>query len=338
MRVRHASKKDHGEWTVTVQYGETFTPKSIKFNVTVAEMPSDISFVGLGESVTFKKEGEEEIPEKQVTCKVTHVRPAPTFQWMIGPNVVYIDDSEFNTYNASLGAITEMNNSEDEDYLDVVQTLNLRPKSWMDGQYLRCRTNHTAYNSTHEEEDKSISVNIIVQAPPVPNNTVVDAVADEELVAGQEGVILVPFHSNPPPTNITWYLTDLDEPLYLNQTLGKYTSEGWMEYNRTVTRTTTSTASGFVALLRVDKLRSSDSGMQHTVFVANELGSSNYTFRIQEITKVGLGGGEIAGIVIGCILGLVLIAACVIMIIRRKNLKKSKKIKQERRKEREEGR
>ena len=121
-------------------------------------------------------------------------------------------------------------------------------------------------------------------------------------MAGQEGVILVPFHSNPPPTNITWYLTDLDEPLYLNQTVGKYTSEGWMEYvglcistnrifhyfhfqNRTVTRTTTSTASGFVASLRVDKLRSSDSGMQHTVFVANELGSSNYTFRIQEITS-----------------------------------------------------
>ena len=67
-----------------MQYGETYTPKNIKFNVTVAEMPSEISFVGLGESVTFKKEGEEEIPEKQVTCQVTHVRPAPTFQWMIG--------------------------------------------------------------------------------------------------------------------------------------------------------------------------------------------------------------------------------------------------------------
>ena len=69
-----------------------------------------------------------------------------------------------------------------------------------------------------------------IPAPPVPNNTVVDTVADEELVAGQEGVILVPFHSNPPPNNITWYLTDLDQPLYLNQTYGKYTSEGWMEY------------------------------------------------------------------------------------------------------------
>ena len=79
-----------------------------------------------------------------------------------GSNVVYIDDSVINTYNASLGAITEISN-EDEYYLDVSQTLNLRPKSWMDGQYLRCRTNHTAYNSTHVEEDKSISVNIIVQ-------------------------------------------------------------------------------------------------------------------------------------------------------------------------------
>ena len=67
-------------------------------------------------------------------------------------------------------------------------------------------------------------------APPVPNNTVVETQADEDLVAGQEGVILVPFHSNPEPENMTWYLSDLSEPLYLNQTIGKYTSEGWTRY------------------------------------------------------------------------------------------------------------
>merc|ERR1712096_103466 len=101
-----------------------------------------------------------------------------------------------------------------------------------------------------------------------------------------------------------------------------------MEYNKTTARAKTTTARGFVARLRIDKLRSSDSGMEHSLTVANTIGQTNYTFRIQEISKVGLGGGEIAGIVIGCIVAVALIAFIVIMVIRRKNIKKSKKIKQ----------
>ena len=102
--------------------------------------------------------------------------------------------------------------------------------------------------------------------------------------------------------------------------------------NRSTTRTKTSTASAYVARLRIDKLRAKDSGTEHTLHVRNQLGSSNYTFRIQDIkskargngiflrcipiSEVGLSGGEIAGIVIGSILGVILIAACVIMVIR----------------------
>ena len=82
---------------------------------------------------------------------------------MAGSKLVYIDDSETNTFNASISTTLEVQNPQDDEYLDVSQTLRLRPQSWMDGQYLRCRINHTAYNSTHVEEDKSASVNIIVQ-------------------------------------------------------------------------------------------------------------------------------------------------------------------------------
>ena len=57
---------------------------TVYFDVIVAEIPSSIAFVNRGESITFRKDGEEDIPEEQVICKVTHVRPAPTFQWMIG--------------------------------------------------------------------------------------------------------------------------------------------------------------------------------------------------------------------------------------------------------------
>ena len=70
----------------------------------------------------------------------------------------------------------------------------------------------------------------------MPNNTIVDAVytEDEKLVAGKEGVILVPFHSNPQPENITWYMSDTDQGVwgnnYNNNTYGRYTAEGFEEY------------------------------------------------------------------------------------------------------------
>ena len=71
-------------------------------------------------------------------------------------------------------------------------------------------------------------------APPVANTTIGETIAEEELVAGNEGVVLVPFHSNPAPTNITWYLSDLEEPLGFNETIGQYTNEGWMKYVRLI--------------------------------------------------------------------------------------------------------
>ena len=77
--------------------------------------------------------------------------------------MVYINDSDSDNVNSSLGAITQLPNLSDEEYLDVSQNLNIRPKPWMDGHNLTCMTNHTAWNSTHDDEDKSVSIKIIVQ-------------------------------------------------------------------------------------------------------------------------------------------------------------------------------
>ena len=66
--------------------------------------------------------------------------------------------------------------------------------------------------------------------PPVTNSSVVTTIAAGDLVAGKAGVILVPFHSNPGPTDITWFLTGVEEPLTFNQTQGRYTNEGWVKY------------------------------------------------------------------------------------------------------------
>ena len=73
---------------MTAYRAEGSPPTSkFNFNVIIAEIPSTISFVESnyqGENVIFTKTGDEDISEEDVTCKVSHVRPAPTFQWMIG--------------------------------------------------------------------------------------------------------------------------------------------------------------------------------------------------------------------------------------------------------------
>ena len=67
-------------------------------------------------------------------------------------------------------------------------------------------------------------------APPVPDRDVIQTLAEQELKSGQEGLLMVPFHSNPEPRNLTWYLHDLKYPLGLNETNERYTSRGWIRY------------------------------------------------------------------------------------------------------------
>ncbi|XP_023340578.1 L-type lectin-domain containing receptor kinase S.1 isoform X2 [Eurytemora carolleeae] len=79
-----------------------------------------------------------------------------------------------------------------------------------------------------------------------------------------------------------------------------------------------------------------DRTMIHTVTVSNQLGSTNYTFGVPTIEDSGLSGGAIAGIVIGCLAGVVLIGAGGAMVVKNQKAKKSKKIKQQEKKRRKE--
>ena len=67
--------------------------------------------------------------------------------------------------------------------------------------------------------------------PPVPKEGEVYTESHVELKSGEEAHLLVPFHSNPHPTNLSWVITDvgtLDENM---KTIGRFHHEGW---NRTV--------------------------------------------------------------------------------------------------------
>ena len=57
--------------------------------MTVAKIPEQITFEENfdGGNVIFNKTQEDQdIPVEHFTCMAIHVRPAPTFEWMIGMN------------------------------------------------------------------------------------------------------------------------------------------------------------------------------------------------------------------------------------------------------------
>merc|ERR1719445_1484834 len=101
-----------------------------------------------------------------------------------------------------------------------------------------------------------------------------------------EGLLLFPFHSNPAPTNISWDIKG-EGFLSSNGSSGRFTAEGWDTYNGTLpdymTRTLSTTGTQFVAKLRIDKLKTSDSGDIHHLMVVNQYGNTTYDVQIQHI-------------------------------------------------------
>merc|ERR1711997_910716 len=190
------------------------------------------------------------------------------------------------------------------------------------------------YNTSHSLEERSASFLIRVRAPPVPNADVIETMSEEELKSGKEGLLMVPFHANPEPSNLTWYLDGLDYPLGMNETRDRFSSRGFIRYNHSLK--VDNEPNQYVALLHINKLKVKDSDTVNNLSIANAKGTTMYQFRIQKIKKGGLSDGEIAGIVVGVVAGVILIAICVILIIRRKNIRKAKIQKQERRRQREE--
>merc|ERR1712045_765091 len=94
-----------------------------------------------------------------------------------------------------------------------------------------------------------------------------------------------------------------------------------------------------MGVLEISELEEDDMNREHSMTVGNIIGNSTYRFRIPQIEDGGLSGGEIAGIVIGSLAGVALIAGLAVFGVKYKNKRKSKKIKEDRRRRRkEEGR
>merc|ERR1719295_1909007 len=150
---------------------------------------------------------------------------------------------------------------------------------------------------------------------------------------------------------LSWYPADMPGNLTSTETnmtvqAGRYTSEGWKDAIECVNATGSAVAcdpfrsnptNAFVAILKISELTEDDQNHVHTLKIKNIRGETTYSVRIQTI-EVGLTTGAIAGIVVGCIVGVILIAAAILLFLRHRNGKKSKKIRQRKKESRAEER
>ena len=84
---------------------------------------------------------------------------------------------------------------------------------------------------TFEHLTQTQTSQITAKGPPAPHNSSIPTISDEELRSGKDGIVLVPFHSNPPPLDMSWYIMDVGN-LSINGSLERFTSLGFVEYVR----------------------------------------------------------------------------------------------------------
>jgi len=358
--IERAHPDDSGEWTVKAKPEGNGERVLANAQVWVAAEPEDMSLF-------FADEEDNDFnatltltdgTTKSIVCKATRVRPAPTFIWTIdGSDINGIPELGNMTIEDSIQKSHENSNFTNQ-YLDVTQELKLPVTGWLDSKTLGCRVEIKDFNGNNvvpnaPDEKLNTYVTFVVPAKPVPSTE--DEINPEgSFVAGEEGVLVIHFHSNPGPEELSWYPGDISGNLTSTETNltvqnGRYTSEGWMDAVECVnvtgsasacdkTRSTSySSNNAYIAILKVSELTEDDQNHMHNLTITNRIGTTSYSVRIQTI-EVGLTTGAIAGIVVGCIVGVVLIAGAILLFIRHRNGKKSKKIRQRKKESRAEER
>ena len=90
----------------------------------------------------------------------------------------------------------------------------------------------------HAMDDRKC-LQITVKGPPAPHNSSIPTISDEELKSGKDGIVLVPFHSNPPPRDMSWYIMEVGN-ISMNGSMDRFTSLGFVEYvSLNITKTDT---------------------------------------------------------------------------------------------------
>lgn len=337
IRVTNCHELDHGHWEVKTKSGsnaadasEPASESDGSFNVTIVKPPANILLEP--ENINeFVANENGSITPIEITCIAEQCGPEPRFIWKIDDTILYDNNTE--------GSIMSRPGTRDFGvYNDYSQRITFQPETSMDAKRFSCNIEHEGYDATDGEDVKSTWFEIKVVGPPVPKEGEVSTESEVELKSGEEARLLVPFHSNPYPTNLSWVITDvgtLDENM---RNIGRFHHEGWNKTNGTFyngSRTWSSAPEHqYVAVLRVDNLKKSDQGDEHILRVSNPRGTTEYRVKIQHITKV-LSGGEIAGIVIGVLAAIMLVAVVVILVIRRKNIRKAKIERDQRRRHRD---
>jgi len=365
LKIERAHAHDSGIWDVGAKPeagdGDRIL---VTAYVTVAAAPEEMSFVDADDVANDDyNDGEVTLSQNEtyvierIFCKATRVRPEPTFIWTVDDvDINLIPELQNATTEATTSEVSQVTETDKTEYFDMTQELGLPVIGWLDSKVLGCRVAINDSNGNNlvpnaSPADLTLNVTFVVEARPVPS-TDPEIFPEGTFSAGEEGVLVIHFHSNPEPRELSWYPYDMSGNLTsteANATLqsGRYTSHSWVKAvdclhaigsDACVTTYTPSNPSNaYVAILKISELKEDDQNYAHNLTISNSVGTTTYAVRIQTI-EVGLTTGAIVGIVAGCVVGVILIAGLILLFVRHRNGKKSKKIRQKKKESRAEER
>ena len=257
------------------------------------------------------------------TCEVTNVWPEPTFEYRIS-NGGYLNldyqhliEPEMDVNNAGGGF----------DYHGIFMYI---PHPSHDGEYLECEYGHMTLTDEQIQSGFNVDrIKLIVLAPvSLDADNVYCPICNEPTYIEDGDTVTIPvtFKANPELDVATWILPG---NVNLSSGINETTREAYDRYSadhEVVNNTYTIT-------LTIRDWEYEDYDKTFSLYVENAYGNDTLHVRIQEPPPnedTGLSAGAIAGIVCGCVVGVILIAVLAFFFVDRNKKKKEEKARKKR--------
>eukprot|EP00088_Acartia_fossae_P025032 TRINITY_DN25894_c0_g1_i2.p1 TRINITY_DN25894_c0_g1~~TRINITY_DN25894_c0_g1_i2.p1 ORF type:complete len:710 (-),score=105.56 TRINITY_DN25894_c0_g1_i2:84-2213(-) len=340
LTLKNPTQYDSGDFifqiSVSRNGGKTMCPLSAVKNIVVYRPPSEMQLYGLENNLMYTT------PERtqSVSCQVGYMRPLQnlTFQWFLNDMSMNDVVSVCNDIHVDNITISEEDRTETlvGEVFNVASIIKFPVRREYDDMDVFCKVT----NDDFSIDMTSDIANLQITGPPVPANGIISISGDFK--KGESTIMYIPFHSNPPAVKVWLFMSDIyPDYLEINPDLpstskGRYTTQGIIKKNEKPDRSTGDRS--YYVVMKLSEFEEGDSERQHIMIVNNGIGNTTFTFRISHVqgdSGAKLSWSEIAVIVIGILVGIILIVGVSVMAVSfMKTKKKPRKEKDERRKQR----
>jgi len=288
IKINQVKEQDNGEWkcliTASTEDGSAKKGEG-SASVTVVKPPNSVLLdVASPLVLTYPQES-----SKEVRCVAEGGRPAPSFAWKL-------DDEDY--------AVQPVQNEEN------AQTITYTSMPEHNGKTLSCVVSHKGYS----EEALAAGVNkasvaLDIRFKPVASTQDTDFYGME---IGKKFEVLMSFKSHPAPTEFHWKMHDKTE-VPMGGAMSRFTSS---------VLTPGPHAAHFTAKLTIDKVTKEDQESENVLVVKNELGETQYKFRLGVGERPPVAGSNLdAGVPSideassGPVIAIVIVALIIVIVI-----------------------